>query len=113
MMGFALVCTALYHRKLVEVYTPLFSRTVMEDTDEDRAGFPDTEMCIATGDETVDRVRQPVLDKTRPVIWIPNDAQGVSDEEPRNTRMVPGSIFAPRKGPPVPGNAAALAAWEP
>jgi hypothetical protein len=78
----------------------------MEDTGEDRAGLPDKEICLVTGDEKAggisrrhstssstsqDQVRQPVLDESRPVIWIPDEGLGISDEEVRQTREIHGA----------------------
>jgi hypothetical protein len=106
MMGFSLVCTALYHRKLMEVYTPLFSRAIMNDVGDDGAGFPDNEKIVdisrkhstsssssSSSSTSQDQVRQPVLDETRPVVWIPNDTNGVSSEEVRETKKIYGTTI--------------------
>jgi Extracellular tail, of 10TM putative phosphate transporter len=109
-MSFALICTAFYHRKLVEVYSPLFSRTAVDGTSTYNAGLLDKEMYPPPRDEKAkgfyredsasssndqERVRQPVLTTPRPVVWIPQDQLGVSDDEIRETRKMHGMGIIP------------------
>jgi calcium permeable stress-gated cation channel len=104
MMCFALMCTAVYHRKLVVVYSPLFSRTAMDGTGADQAGLLNKEIYSPTVDGKKDisqghsassstsphRIRQPVLTERRPVVWIPQDRLGVSDYVINETREIHG-----------------------
>jgi hypothetical protein len=96
MMSMVLICTALYHRKLVEVYSPLFSRTVMDGLGKDGVCL-DKEMYPLTHHEKriENPVRQPVLTERPPVVWIPKDPLGVSDGEVRQTRGIHGMGIIP------------------
>jgi hypothetical protein len=93
MMAFAFGCTAVYHRKLVEIYSPFFSGKLMDDLPDEEMQPPVRQTKGEAAYQVKNPIRHPALIAKRPIVWIPQDRLGISDGEISETiEMYGGTI---------------------